>query len=80
MNVRPSSGYAEHGEVVVGDRAALDAFGAAFVGEIERRDVDERHPDERAAALAPLIEIRIVDAGLVEIPARRFFVDVDEPR
>src|SRR5262249_14197421 len=70
---------AEHDRKVIAHLRAVDTLGsAAFAGEVHTLVGPNAYRIERSRAVTPHREVGIVDAGELEIPSRRFLIDVHE--
>jgi hypothetical protein len=70
---------AEHGGKVMRHGQPLDSLRAGAVRQVEAVLVVERDVVEQLHAVAPLVEVGVVDSNDVEIPSRRRLVEVHEP-
>src|SRR5205085_11824524 len=69
---------AQHPREVVRSLQARYASRAGCVRQVEVRGLKDRDGVEQLLVLAPAIEVGIVDADDVQVPLRRFRIDIDK--
>src|SRR5205814_7997951 len=69
---------AQHSREVVRDLQTRYASRAGCVRQVEVRGLEDRDGVEQLLVLAPAIEVGIVDPDDVQVPLRRFRIDIDK--